>query len=676
MEYGRVIIGFVLWTAQLLVSEGAPGLVVLGMAIALVIILAIFIRQNFARVKAASELRDQIIAFPGIPEFSAGFEEFRAGLLDFRKKSKAHEAVWQNWDEYAETIVRDDIDGSVKLRNSVRPGNFLNIEDLGFTAGFYRIVPSTFVSFGLLCTFLGLVAALSTLGEELSHSAAPDAVVISLMKIASAKFTMSLAGLACSIAFGLVLRWRQGRLDNILHSLCLAVERRLVFVSLEDLGFRQLRAVEDQREYLRKIGMEMVAELSRPLNELPREITASIAQAMEPMFAQVSQLGTSSMEGLVGDLSGQITQSVGNALTRASDSLGEASDRIGQMVDRMSNTNAQMGEGMQTAFGQLAAAIGNLKTQVEATGQTASTTMNEGAERLLAVMNETLEGIRQNTGDGARAISAAAEEMRKAAEIFRQELSQATSDGAETARARMGDATDQAQAAIVGAGQALMDAFGKTGQDIARIGDEMGSRIGGDITARLDSLAERLSDASDAVAENASGLRTAATALKSGGESIAAASTAFGGTSSDLLRAIDPVRASHLRIEGSVQALTEQSRAAVDTVTRASESVARDASMVLETARTALGNEREGMVQALQAIRATLNGLKDQAEHLDDIDELLGNALSEYSRQLESALGLAQGHVEKMRDTLGPGIDTLRSVVERAETFIPSTRRA
>ena len=276
--------------------------------------------------------------------------------------------IWQNWDEYAETIVRDDVDGTVKLRNSVRPGNFLNLEDLGFTAGFFRIVPSTFVSFGLLCTFLGLVAALSTLGDELAKSGAPDKVVIDLMNIASAKFTMSLVGLACSIVFGLALRWRQGRLDSILHGLCLALERRLVFVSLEDIGFRQLRAVEEQREYLRKIGMEMVAELSRPLNELPREITSSITQAMEPIFAKVSQMGTSSMEGLVGDLSGQISQSVGNALTRASDSLGEASDRIGQMVDRMNNSNAQMGEGMQTALGQMAAAIGNLKAQVAHSG--------------------------------------------------------------------------------------------------------------------------------------------------------------------------------------------------------------------------------------------------------------------------------------------------------------------
>ena len=254
MEIGSAIVGFLLWVAQLLVSEGAPGWVALGMGVALVVFILAYGLQNSARSRAAMELRRRVLAYPGIPEFSSGFEEFRAGLLDFRKKSKVHEVIWQNWDEYAETIVRDDVDGTVKLRNSVRPGNFLNLEDLGFTAGFYRIVPSTFVSFGLLCTFLGLVAALSTLGDELAKSAAPDKVVIDLMNIASAKFTMSLVGLACSIVFGLALRWRQGRLDSILHGLCLALERRLVFVSLEDIGFRQLRAVEEQWSICAKSG--------------------------------------------------------------------------------------------------------------------------------------------------------------------------------------------------------------------------------------------------------------------------------------------------------------------------------------------------------------------------------------------------------------------------------------
>lgn len=68
-------------------------------------------------------------------------------------------------------------------------------------------------------------------------------------------------------------------------------------------------------------------------------------------------------------------------------------------------------------------------------------------------------------------------------------------------------------------------------------------------------------------------------------------------------------------------------------------------------------------------------GLTYEAEKLDQIDEMLGRALTEYNSQLEAALGSAQDHVGQMRDALAPGLDTLKSVVEQAEAFLPSQRQ-
>ena len=62
------------------------------------------------------------------------------------------------------------------------------------------------------------------------------------MQIASAKFIMSLVGLLCSILFTIFLRFGSSKIDRELNNLCIEIERRLVFISLEDIGFRQLRA--------------------------------------------------------------------------------------------------------------------------------------------------------------------------------------------------------------------------------------------------------------------------------------------------------------------------------------------------------------------------------------------------------------------------------------------------
>src|SRR5690606_16676587 len=105
----------------------------------------------------------------------------------------------------------------------------------------FRILPNTLVSAGLLLTFLGLVAALHQFSQSMNVGAdGMDGAMRDFMQIASAKFIMSLVGLFCSIVFTFLLRARQNKLDAALHRLCIGIERRLVFVSLEDLGFRQL----------------------------------------------------------------------------------------------------------------------------------------------------------------------------------------------------------------------------------------------------------------------------------------------------------------------------------------------------------------------------------------------------------------------------------------------------
>ncbi len=57
---------------------------------------------------------------------------------------------------------------------------------------------------------------------------------------------MSLMGLVCSIVFTIVLRRMTGQVDGELHLLCRALERRLTFASLEEIGLRQLQSmIED-----------------------------------------------------------------------------------------------------------------------------------------------------------------------------------------------------------------------------------------------------------------------------------------------------------------------------------------------------------------------------------------------------------------------------------------------
>lgn len=668
--------GIISIAESLTLSDSRPGQIA-GMILVVTIILGILYYLRTRRQLHAVELLDQTVRVSAdIESFADGHSDFIYKLeRDFRKKGP-QETVWEAFDEFNETIVHDDVDGTLKLRNSIRPASFLNVDDLGFGPGIFRILPNTLVSTGLLLTFLGLVAALHQFSQSMNAgTGGMDQAMQDFMQIASAKFVMSLVGLFCSILFTFLLRTRQNTIDTALHRLCTGIERRLVFVSLEDIGFRQLRAATEQREHLREIGMGMVAELQKPLEALPEQITSAIADKMDPIFDRVSSMGTSSMEGFVGDLSQQLSHTVGNALTRASESLGEATDRIGAMVDRMSSTNTQAGDGLRDALDQIARAMGEMRAEVAASGRTASEAMNEGADRLLSVMNDTLEGIRDNTGQGAEAMRAAAEEMRTAAEGFRDTLASASEESSNAARERMAQSSAEAGQAIEGAGKSLLDSFHQTSLDIAKVGTDMGGVIGEELLDRLNTISTRLETMGEAVQRGATSAQSAAQGMNTGADAIHGASDGFRAASQSLTAAADPIRASHERIETTLRRIGDLVETVSKTLMQNSASVAENAAHVLDTAQTALGNEREGIRRSLEATNAAMSQLSSEAEKLDQIDEMLGRALTQYNSQLEAALGSAQDHVGQMRDALAPGLDTLKSVIEQAEAFLPAQTR-
>ncbi|MFK7846329.1 MAG: hypothetical protein AB8G77_13610 [Rhodothermales bacterium] len=678
INLGILVVNIVIWSAgQLTKSESSPGLVAITLVIALVVISVFFINRTAKQKNAILEMDNLISQYKDVPEFSDGFSQFQNDIREMKTKSEPWKSLCRSWGEFSETIITDEISDPVVLRNSVRPSTFLNTEDLGFGTGFYRVYPNAFVSVGLLLTFLGLVAALHEFSQSMSGSASGgmDSAMTNFMQIASAKFIMSLVGLLCSIILTLLIRRRSGGIERALNRVCQKIEERLSFVSLEDIGFRQLKATTEQRDHMREIGFGMVEELRKPLDILPEKISRSISDKMDPLFDKVSSMGASSMEGMVGDLSTQLSNSVGAALTRASESLGEATDRIGLMVDRMNSSNAQAGDGLQTALKQMTIALSDMRSEIATSGQTASSAMTEGADKLLGVMNETLSGIRENTSQGADAMRTAADDMRKAAESFREQLSEATADGVSAVQLRMEASSEEAGATIEGAGRTLLASFDHTSQEIARLGTEMGDTIGEELLSKLQSVSTQLSDFAEAIQKGASGAQIAASGMQSSAQSLTGAASSFDAASQDMIQASEPLRLSHERIESGLRNLGTTVDTVAETLTKSSAMIAENASHVMETAGAALGTEREGIHSALEATRAALAQLSTEAEKLDQIDEMLGRALQEYNNQLDSALGSAQDHITEMRKTLAPGIDTLRGVVEQAESFLPAQSR-
>ncbi|MGD9476780.1 hypothetical protein [Shinella sp. G-2] len=672
-EIGSAVVASILGAANYLVKDAAaPGIVALGIVALLVIFTAAFSLEVSQRRKAVRWLKRQIENSSSGADFSRDIDALSASINE-GSTNKYRRQLAAAWAKYKETLVPHEEDGKVILRNAVRPSMFLNPEDLGFGVGFWRIVPGLFVSGGLFLTFLGLIAALSTMaqGAEIDSG-----VMRQLLSVASAKFIMSLTGLFCSIVFTIFLRSIYGRLERSIHELCSAVEQRLTYISLEALATEQLKATKEQREHFRLIGMELVAEIGRPLREeLPKAIQSSIAGAMAPIVERVGKLGAEGVGDMVSGISDKLTDSIGLALTEASQKISDAGERLGLLAERLDQSSGRIGSEMEGVTERVAQAVEDLRSAIMSTAEVTGGTFNEGAEKLLAVMNRTLEGIRDNTGEGARAMSAAAEDMRQAAAAFKQEIESAARTGTEAAQERMKLASQQVSSAIGDAGKDVADVFSRTSAEIARVAEEVSEKAGAGLLAPLAEIGSRLEGLVKQLNEGITDMRRMADGVKAGAEASEKAASTFNGAAGTLVAAATPVKAVVDRMEGSIRQLTDSTQHAASTVSRSAEATAESAASALAAAQEILQAEAKSIESALGGVAIMLERLRGQGDRLDEMDGKLGQAFDLYTENVEKAVQGMFGHVRDLQERLNPALDTMREIVEQAEQFAPQSRR-
>lgn len=670
LELGTLVKDLVLSAASFLTGDAAPGVVVIVLLIALAVILASAWLTFQKRIGSIKRLRRELGS--GDSPLLQGREKISA-WFNSQKGGKEQEALREAWSEFDETLFIDDSSGQPLLRNSVRPSAFFNIDDLHFGQGFYRIWPGLFVSIGLALTFLGLIAALNALsGERIDETA-----MANLLRIASAKFIMSLTGLVCSIVLTIGLRIFVGSLDEQLHRLCRTVEGRINFASLEQIAVDQLRATIESREHQRQLTLQMIAEIGGPLKtELPQAISSSITTAMQPIMDKVSQQGTDSIATMATDLSQQVTQGVAGALGQASEHLARAGDKISQLADRMDQSSGRMGSEMETAVVRVAQAVDELRGAMSASAQSATGVFSQGAEQLLGVMNRTLESIRDNTGEGARAISAAAADMRDAAVAMRSEIETAARNGADAAKARLELAGEDAGKAIGAAGQTMLDAFSKAGADITGMAQALSSKAGDDLIAPIEGIARQLDGMVSSLSGGVDQMRRLADAVRDGASASSEAAGVFRGASQELVAAAAPVRATSERIEGTLRQFADGSRDAVATVRESSRATAESAAQTLEAARETIAAERHGIETSLAAVTTMLERLRGQGDRLDTIDEKLGHAFDLYSSQTEQAMQAVRSHVQAMAGHLNTALSTLQTILDGLQEFQPQQGRS
>ena len=140
-----------------------PGLVALTLVAFAAVLTAWAVTILNRRKRAIRQFRKQLPA----DDHATAFLQARDAITAWsrsRRRGAADRNLALAWQEFDETLVLYELQDPPVLRNSVRPSAFINIDDLHFGAGFFRMVPGLSVLLGLALTFLGLIAALNSVG--------------------------------------------------------------------------------------------------------------------------------------------------------------------------------------------------------------------------------------------------------------------------------------------------------------------------------------------------------------------------------------------------------------------------------------------------------------------------------------------------------------------------------
>ncbi|UXN05424.1 hypothetical protein [Bartonella sp. HY761] len=618
---GLPVVHAILTMASLVKMDYAPGIVVLLFSIAFLLCSGFFLSIIYRRQQAidwfTSLLKENISG----GKFSSNIDLFTNALRE-TANDPYKKRIFSAWESYDESLIKRDFDGSIIVQNVARPSFFFNPDDLGFGLGSWRIVSGLFVSIGLFFTFLGLVSALSTMGQgaEIDSN-----VMRQLLTVASAKFIMSLTGLFFSILFTLLMRVAYGRLEAKLHKLCDVIEIRLSFVSLEDLATQQLQATIDQREHFRAIGTELVAQLSRPLREeLPQAIERSMQAAVGPVMEKISKMGTDGVGDMVSGLSNQLAGSVTSALSDVGERIADAGTRLGQLADRLDKSSGQIGSDM--------------------------------------------EGVSQN-------IVKAVDDLRMAAMAFKGDLESASRNEAEAVQQRMQATSQQVSTTIGNIGNDVAATLSRSSEHISRVVGEMTEKAGEELVAPLTQMKGHLEQLIGQLNNSTMNMVKMSEGVQAGADATQRAATSFNGASNLLVEAVSPVRIVVERMDDLMRSLTNTTQNVATTITKSSEMTARSAANSLAAAEQILMTQSKAMEQALAGVTTMLERMKGQGDRLDTMDQKLGEAFELYTQNVRAAIQTLQKDTEQIARNFGPALDTMREIVEQAEQFAPQQNR-
>lgn len=515
------------------------------------------------------------------------------------------------WEEYRETIV--DQNAKV-IQNTVRPEYFFVGLAHGYRAmGWFANIA---IAVGLLFTFLGIIAALSTL----DLSGGPEAMqsqLNELMQVAGAKFWASVGGILASILLRSVDYRFSNSLDEQLYRLCDLLEHGMAYLPPQRIASDQLRQLEEQTPAMKAFAEQIAVLLDEALERQFTPMVASLG-SIQQGIEKISGDGGAAIHKVVSERAGAELGNLSDAISAMTLTLGTMAERIekqtssaDQQIDEAVRRFAQASEEMRAAFGELNKNFAAVAERLRADSEEASEQARQRMSDLMDRLGTTLDDMRTK--------------MAQSTEAFGRETQNAARQAAQSGQTAMQDSFETFVQRFNEAGKPLVEEMKKASTSIgtAATSLESGNRALGDYSRGIADVADRSSDIATSLATVANDVREAANPLRESASSIEKAITSMSAAVANNARNAELTREEMLKIAESLKETSE----------------------------------------------AAGNAWADYRARFNEVDEALGRALS-------SLAGAADGHAQNLNDrvaqvdeALGKGVSQLAAALRPLENL-------
>jgi ABC-type transporter Mla subunit MlaD len=384
-------------------------------------------------------------------DFSANYESISA-------KIAANPILGARWREYGASLVFPQ-DDTRPIRATTRAESWfdaglLRVRGIRVDVRYHAALPNLLVGAGLLFTFLGLAAALSTAGGIVAGDQANrNGALQVLLNTASFKFITSLVGLLLSIIYALARKGYLRAIESALDAFLTTLELRVPLLTPAALQQEANDLLKRQSVQLETFSTDLAINLGAafdnafndrlgehiaPLTSAMQRLADGIGTRNEDALKTMLESFVRQLQGGTGERMNDVAMQLGDLSTRLEGlqtSLGGAAERMAEAADTMAN---RMGKGADDALARITDQVGSLAEGLKSIiDQTSAAGANAGRD-----MSERIEAAARIFEQAARQIS---EQMSSAALASQRSINENAENGAKQLSEQLGSVVNQLQ---------------------------------------------------------------------------------------------------------------------------------------------------------------------------------------------------------------------------------------